>query len=447
MPPKQQVSKKTEQKQKERVIEDKTFGLKNKKGAKQQKYIQQVQNQVKQQSAQKVRNDEVEKKKEKDRKQKEMEELNALFKCVEQAVPKGVDPKSIVCENFKKAKCAKGDKCKFSHDLNQSRKAQKINIYEDKRDLEEAARAPGFTPKGSQPRSQKMCPHFLEAVENKKYGWFWVCPNGGNNCQYRHALPEGYVLKSEKKEEKEEEQISLEDLIEKERAMITDTTKITLETFLIWKKKKLKEKAEQKLAATAKKQADFNKDKVSGLSGREMFTFKNNSSAAFSNEEESGDDQVMDYKREDEDEALASSFREINLDEFSMQIIRENEEELAKQKAKCDSQSASSETTAVKYSIPTGVHEQQPSASQTNEYIQPCSSSTNVNSNHEDQPGPSSRSLINAGGLEIDEELFSQEINELSDLELSDEEQQLSDEEQHEKGDYDDVRTAGEGDS
>ena len=42
MPPKNQPSKKTENKQKEKVIEDKTFGLKNKKGAKQQKFIQQV---------------------------------------------------------------------------------------------------------------------------------------------------------------------------------------------------------------------------------------------------------------------------------------------------------------------------------------------------------------------------------------------------------------------
>ncbi len=45
MPPKKAPaapSKKTEQKKKEKVIEDKTFGLKNKKGAKQQKFISQV---------------------------------------------------------------------------------------------------------------------------------------------------------------------------------------------------------------------------------------------------------------------------------------------------------------------------------------------------------------------------------------------------------------------
>lgn len=51
MPPKKQAqaggSKKAEQKKKEKIIEDKTFGLKNKKGAKQQKFIKAVTHQVK----------------------------------------------------------------------------------------------------------------------------------------------------------------------------------------------------------------------------------------------------------------------------------------------------------------------------------------------------------------------------------------------------------------
>jgi len=49
MPPKKAdkgPSKKTEQKKKDKIIEDKTFGLKNKKGGKNQKYIAQVQKQV-----------------------------------------------------------------------------------------------------------------------------------------------------------------------------------------------------------------------------------------------------------------------------------------------------------------------------------------------------------------------------------------------------------------
>lgn len=61
-----------------------------------------------------------------------------------------------------------------------------------------------------------MCKHFLEAIENNKYGWFWVCPGGGDICMYRHALPPGFVLKKDKKKEEKEDEISLEDLIERE---------------------------------------------------------------------------------------------------------------------------------------------------------------------------------------------------------------------------------------
>jgi len=411
MPPKQQPSKKTEQKQKEKVIEDKTFGLKNKKGARQQKFIQQIHSQVKQTSVSKAKDEELQKKKEKDKKQKEMDELNALFKSVEQIVPRGVDPKSIVCEMFKKAKCTKGGKCKFSHDLNVGNKSQKINIYEDKRDFANADASNPNPPvfKANDPtRTDIVCKYFLEAVEKKQYGWFWKCPNGGNECKYRHALPEGYVLKSQKeKDDEPQDQISLEDLIEKERAMILDTTKITLETFLIWKKQKLKEKEEQKKTAVAKKQADFHKDKTQGLSGREMFTFKSKGVDTAYDDDAAGDGQVVDYKQEDEEGDGGESLgpvREINLEEFSMQIIEENEAELARQKSA--GQGTSSEKPSSKESPGPG-----DKLTLTNGA---CSSSSTA-----DQPGPSS-----TGGLQIDEELFAQELNEdLEDLEISDEDE------------------------
>merc|ERR1719264_938322 len=91
-----------------------------------------------------------------------------------------------------------------------------------------------------------ICKNFLDALENNKYGWFWECPNGGKNCKYRHALPKDYVLKKDRKRmEKEAQEISIEELIEKERANLDTSklTKVTLETFVAWKKKKLKEKA------------------------------------------------------------------------------------------------------------------------------------------------------------------------------------------------------------
>jgi hypothetical protein len=51
-----------------------------------------------------------------------------------------------------------------------------------------------------------------------RFGWFWQCPNG-ELCQYRHALPPGFVLKSQKKAMEEAEKantISLEEFLEVE---------------------------------------------------------------------------------------------------------------------------------------------------------------------------------------------------------------------------------------
>jgi len=64
--------------------------------------------------------------------------------------------------------------------------------------------------------SVQVCKHFLDAVEKKQYGWFWTCPNGGKECHYRHALPPGYVLKSQMKAllEEEGEKLTIEEEIE-----------------------------------------------------------------------------------------------------------------------------------------------------------------------------------------------------------------------------------------
>ena len=56
-------------------------------------------------------------------------------------------------------------------------------------------------------------------MEKSLYGWFWECPNG-EKCIYRHALPPGYVLKKDKKKDDKKSDISLEDLIETERAAL-----------------------------------------------------------------------------------------------------------------------------------------------------------------------------------------------------------------------------------
>ena len=61
----------------------------------------------------------------------------------------------------------------------------------------------------------QICKYFLDAVENYKYGWFWSCPTG-EKCHYRHALPPGFKLKRDQKKEEKKDEISLEELVEKE---------------------------------------------------------------------------------------------------------------------------------------------------------------------------------------------------------------------------------------
>ncbi len=65
----------------------------------------------------------------------------------------------------------------------------------------------------------KICKFFLDAVESKKYGWFWICPNGADKCQYRHALPPGFVLKTKEKEkdaDDDDDEVTIEEQIEEE---------------------------------------------------------------------------------------------------------------------------------------------------------------------------------------------------------------------------------------
>ncbi|XP_027521329.1 zinc finger CCCH domain-containing protein 15 isoform X1 [Corapipo altera] len=299
MPPKKQQqpaggSKKADQKKKEKIIEDKTFGLKNKKGAKQQKFIKAVTHQVKfgQQNPRQAAQTESEKKLKKEDKKKELQELNELFKPVvaAQKISKGADPKSVVCAFFKQGQCTKGDKCKFSHDLSLERKCEKRSVYIDARDedlekdtmdnwdekkLEEVVNKKHGEAEKKKPKTQIVCKYFLDAIENNKYGWFWVCPGGGDNCMYRHALPPGFVLKKDKKKEEKQDEISLEDLIEKERAALgPNVTKITLECFIAWKRRKRQEKIDKAEQDMERRKADFKAGKALVISGREVFEFR-----------------------------------------------------------------------------------------------------------------------------------------------------------------------------
>lgn len=70
--------------------------------------------------------------------EKRAKETAALLKPVQtQKVPFGVDPKTILCAFFKAGTCEKGNKCKFSHDINVGRKVEKKNLYADSREEKE----------------------------------------------------------------------------------------------------------------------------------------------------------------------------------------------------------------------------------------------------------------------------------------------------------------------
>lgn len=319
MPPKKKApepSKKADLKKKEKIIEDKTFGLKNKKGAKTQKFIQQVQHQVKtgNQSARKAELLKAGEKK-KDEKKKEIDELNTIFRPVTiQKVEKGADPKSVLCAFYKQGQCTKGDKCKFSHDLSLERKSEKRNVYVDMRDneedsmenwdeekLKEVVEKKHGENERKMPKTDIICKYFLDALENNKYGWFWECPNGAIKCHYRHALPPGFVLKKDKKKEEKSDQISIEDLVERQRAQLGATlTRITYETFQLWKKKKLNEKQEKSKKEEDRKRAEYKAGRHIGLSGRDMFTF--NPDMATDDMTEEGEAAFDMKTREDDDD-------------------------------------------------------------------------------------------------------------------------------------------------
>ncbi|KAF3936240.1 hypothetical protein ABW19_dt0205390 [Dactylella cylindrospora] len=269
MPPKKAPDNKRAQK----IVEDKTFGMKNKKGAQTQKKIQQLKSQVsngaspeeKKKAAEKAQRA-AEKKAAEDAKK----EAAALFKPMQvQKVPFGVDPKSVVCVFFKQGACEKGKKCKFSHDLAVERKTEKRSLYdngegsssgatnekqETSENWDEAKLREVVLSKHGNPKTTTdiVCKFFVEAIENGKYGWFWVCPNGGDQCKYKHTLPPGFVVKTaaQRAAEKAELEknpnrtITLEEFLETERHKLTGTlTPVTEETFKKWKAERMSKKA------------------------------------------------------------------------------------------------------------------------------------------------------------------------------------------------------------
>mmetsp|Transcript_1528 Transcript_1528/g.3707 ORF Transcript_1528/g.3707 Transcript_1528/m.3707 type:complete len:434 (-) Transcript_1528:240-1541(-) len=277
------TKKKKDAATKAKQAEDKTFGLKNKNKSKAvQSHVRQITQNVAQ--AHKPGPPPRDKKKEEEERKREMAQLYA--EAIKQPkVPPGVDPKSVVCEFYRHGQCTKGFKCKFSHDLNVEKKAAKIDLFSDKRDARQEEPEEGENmedwdqaelervvkekhSKEKPPNATNIiCKYFLEAVETKKYGWFWKCPNG-NECKYKHALPPGFVFKSQMKELLEEEKANKKDAaeeIEEERAKVEARTPITQDVFKMWRAKKIE-------ARRKKDEAELEERRKKGiLTGREIF--------------------------------------------------------------------------------------------------------------------------------------------------------------------------------
>ena len=245
------------------------------------------------QSVQKEINAEFEAKKAKKKEEEEKALLASLYKTVDTVKSaKEDDPKQIVCAYFKQGLCQKGKKCKYSHDLEMEKKSEDIDLYTDQRmqlfdqnveedmekwdenKLKEVVKAQEGKYKSQKP-TEIICKYFLDAVENRKYGWKWVCPNG-MSCIYRHCLPPNYVLKRDMPTgKKEEDDTILEEVLEEERSKITSEkgTPVTKERFYAWKEEK-KKKKEEELEKKRKEEAKKTGTKGTHiLSGRALFKY------------------------------------------------------------------------------------------------------------------------------------------------------------------------------
>ncbi|KAL7958109.1 hypothetical protein V8C34DRAFT_164568 [Trichoderma compactum] len=281
MPPKKEKPAGGKKPSAAKLVEDRTFGMKNKKGAQAQRQIQQMTANLQGSGSAEERKKAAEKaQREKEKKAAEdaKRETDALLNkpAQIQKVPFGVDPKTVVCIFYKKGDCEKGKKCKFAHDLSIERKTEKKNLYTDVRQEEEEKKKEEtsadwteeqlmkvvLSKKGNQKTTtDKVCKFFIQAIEDGKYGWFWICPNGGDKCMYKHALPPGFVLKTREQRAAEKalldksplKTLTLEDFLESERHKLTGTlTPVTPETFAKWKKERLDKKAAEEQARKAK---------------------------------------------------------------------------------------------------------------------------------------------------------------------------------------------------
>jgi len=283
---------------KEKVKIDKTFGMKNKKGSRNQRYVE---NYRKSQDQGGGRGRGMSR-----RKQKEMEafaeqQMMGTFvgrvggvskakaasleaKAAKAEAKEAENNKVKVCQFFAKGLCRRGNKCKYSHDLALLQKATKednlINVYEDKREKsmedmtqEELEKLVESKDTKRPNQTDIICKYFLEALEKQQYGHRWKCPNG-DECIYRHKLPYGYILQAKGANADENNEETLEEGLERMRREVAqkgNLTPVTPETFAEWKTTWIRREAEEK--AKAAKKAAKSRGGHRQLSGKQLFSF------------------------------------------------------------------------------------------------------------------------------------------------------------------------------
>ncbi|KAI0683748.1 hypothetical protein BC835DRAFT_1295164 [Cytidiella melzeri] len=325
MPPKKQ-----QQGSSSKVKDDKTFGMKNKnRSAKVQQKVAIIEKQQQQTGKSRAtlekEKERAMREKEKAEEEKRKKEEAALLKPVQvQKVPFGVDPKTVLCAFYKAGTCEKGNKCKFSHDMDVGRKVEKRNLYDDTREekakdtmdtWDDAKLQQVVLSKHGNPKTTTdiVCKFFIEAIETEKFGWFWECPNG-EKCQYRHALPPGFMLKSQRKAAAEAEKanvISLEEFLEVERHKLgPNLTPVTKESFAKWKQTRMDKKTAEEEALKKAKDEKAAAGKNSGMSGRDLFAY--NPEWFEDDDEEDEDFDLQKYRQRQEDEDLAAEQERIH---------------------------------------------------------------------------------------------------------------------------------------
>lgn len=184
------VEKKTT-KEIKKEIEDKSFGMKNKKNSRElKKAFTKLSVQPKKEEAERI-------------------------VLVQPRAPIGVDPKTITCVYFINKMCDKGDKCKYGHEK------PRVQVVEAKHET-----------------TTLVCRFMIDAINEGQFSKNWICPNP--KCMDIHKLSETTNV-----------EISIEEFIELKRQNIENETLITEELFNAWKRKKRIEDEKHRAAVKA----------------------------------------------------------------------------------------------------------------------------------------------------------------------------------------------------